>query len=99
MDKITQAQLREALVKALDMANPSAMTAGQWTTLLNNAGMPVTRTSVKRHLDEMVEVGAARIEYWPVTRNEFRIPRAAHYFSPKRDLPLTSDDDPYVGQF
>ncbi len=96
---ITFAELGEELEKALDQINPSALTAGQITTLLNNAGVPVTRDSVKRHLDRMVKAGAARIEYWPVIRNGFRVPKAAHYFSPKRDLPMTPDDDPFVGQF
>ena len=95
MRKTTTAELEAALRETLNLAKPAAMTAGEYTTTLQNAGFTATRNSVKKLLDAMVEAGEVAVEYRSVVRNGHTVPNARHYYSRRAMDEYLASLDPF----
>lgn len=91
---MTEAELKKVVEETLNLSKPVAATAGDITKVINKAGWEVTRDSVKRTLEKMVSAGEAMIEYWPVVRNGYKVPKAAHYYAPRAPEEAIAACDP-----
>lgn len=94
MNVVTQAQLEELIMGALD-AIP--ITCGTVTNILNDAGTDVKRSAVERSLKRLLEKKKAGYVVVPCERNGFVV-NGKHYY----DVELISqqewyDDDPFDG--
>lgn len=51
MTPVTREELKQLILKALDLAAPQQFSAGELTTVLNDAGTDVTKYAVKQALE------------------------------------------------
>lgn len=79
----TKAELKKVCQEALELSKPVAATAGTLAEAINKVGWDVRRDAIKRTLEKMVADGEAMVEYWPVMRNGYRVPKAVHYYAPR----------------
>lgn len=74
----TVAEARREVLKVLELAHPAALSAGEVTTVLNEAGTDVRRSSVKSHLDGMLKSGDVMGEFKNFERNGLTVRGTAY---------------------